>query len=49
MNPNTDAPDDDSPDAADDDDASLKYLILDSSLKRKIYHKSMLKLKKIKL
>ena len=46
MNPNTDSPQDDAPDAADDDDASPKSLILYSSLKRKIDPKPMLKLKK---
>ena len=45
MNTNTDAHDYDSPDYPDDYASSPDSLILDSSLKRKIYHKSMLKLK----
>ena len=45
MTPNSDAPDDDSTDSPDDDATSPEYLILDSYLKHKIYHKSMLKLK----
>ena len=43
MNPNTYAPN-----ADDDDGASSDSLILDSSLKRKIDPKSMLKLKILK-
>ena len=45
MNPNTDAPDNDVPDASDDDAVSPDSLILYSSLKHKIDPKSMLKLK----
>ena len=46
MTPNTDSPNNNSPDAAYDDSASPNSLILDSSLKRKIETKSMLKLLK---
>ena len=49
MTPNTDSPNDDAPNAYDDDDASPNYLILYSSLNRKIYPKSIIKLNKIKL
>ena len=45
MTPNTDASNYYARDAADDDSASPESLILDSSLKRKINPKSMLKLK----
>ena len=43
MTTNTDAPDNDSPDTADDDAASPDSLIIYYSLKHKIYPKSMLK------
>ena len=36
MTTNTDAPDDDAPDAADDDASPPKFLIIYSYLKRKI-------------
>ena len=44
MTPNTDAPDDDAPNAADYDAASSDSLILYSSLERKIDPNSMLRL-----
>ena len=43
MNPNTDAPEDDAPNAAYGYAATPDSLILYYSLKRKIYPKSMLK------
>ena len=49
MTPDTDSPDDNSPGVTDYDAASPNSLILDSSPKRKIGPKSMLKLKKIKI
>ena len=49
MTPNTDSPNYYAPNAYDDDDASPNYLILYSSLNRKIYPRSIIKLNKIKL